>query len=83
MLRQSFLKDPQSQKLEKRQHDLWVFSFFCTFLAHILPILYNLFEVNLMPSVNVTIRMDKNDKEQLEQLLSDFGFTMNTEFIFC
>lgn len=36
-----------------------------------------------MPSVNVTIRMDKNDKEQLEQLLSDSGFTMNPEFIFC
>ncbi len=36
-----------------------------------------------MPSVNATIRMDKNDKEQLEQLLSDFGFTMNAEFIFC
>lgn len=56
---------------------------FAPFLAHILPILYNLFEVNLMPSVNVTIRMDKNDKEQLEQLLSDSGFTMNPEFIFC
>lgn len=30
-----------------------------------------------MASVNVTIRMDAKDKAQLEQILSDFGLTMN------
>lgn len=33
-----------------------------------------------MPSVNVTIRMDQKDKEQLEKLLSEFGLTMNAGF---
>lgn len=30
-----------------------------------------------MASVNVTIRMDLDDKVQLEKLLSEFGLTMN------
>lgn len=30
-----------------------------------------------MASVNVTIRMDANDKVQLEKLLSEFGLTLN------
>lgn len=30
-----------------------------------------------MASVNVTIRMDAKDKAQFEQILSDFGLTMN------
>lgn len=30
-----------------------------------------------MASVNVTIRMDANDKAQAEKLFSEFGLTMN------
>lgn len=33
-----------------------------------------------MASVNVTIRMDANDKEQAEKLFSEFGLTMNAAF---
>lgn len=33
-----------------------------------------------MASVNVTIRMDENDKKQVEKLFSEFGLTMNAAF---
>lgn len=33
-----------------------------------------------MASVNVTIRMDANEKEQAEKLFSEFGLTMNAAF---
>lgn len=33
-----------------------------------------------MASVNVTIRMDANDKAQVEKLFSEFGLTMNAAF---
>ena len=33
-----------------------------------------------MASVNVTIRMDANDKAQAEKLFSEFGLTMNAAF---
>jgi DNA-damage-inducible protein J len=33
-----------------------------------------------MASVNVTIRMDENDKIQVEKLFSEFGLTMNAAF---
>ncbi len=33
-----------------------------------------------MPSVNVTIRMDVNDKKEAEKLFSDLGLTMNAAF---
>lgn len=33
-----------------------------------------------MASVNVTIRMDANDKEQVEKLFSEFGLTLNAAF---
>lgn len=33
-----------------------------------------------MASVNVTIRMDANDKEQAEKLFSEFGLTLNAAF---
>lgn len=33
-----------------------------------------------MASVNVTIRMDENDKIQAEKLFSEFGLTMNAAF---
>ena len=33
-----------------------------------------------MASVNVTIRMDANDKVQAEKLFSEFGLTMNAAF---
>lgn len=33
-----------------------------------------------MASVNVTIRMDANDKAQVEKLFSEFGLTMNSAF---
>lgn len=33
-----------------------------------------------MPSVNVTIRMDINDKKEAEKLFSDLGLTMNAAF---
>lgn len=33
-----------------------------------------------MASVNVTIRMDANDKKQAEKLFSEFGLTMNAAF---
>lgn len=33
-----------------------------------------------MASVNVTIRMDADDKAQVEKLFSEFGLTMNAAF---
>lgn len=33
-----------------------------------------------MASVNVTIRMDANDKAQAEKLFSEFGLTLNAAF---
>ena len=36
-----------------------------------------------MASVNVTIRMDANDKAQVEKLFSEFGLTMNAAFNMC
>lgn len=33
-----------------------------------------------MSSVNVTIRMDENDKIKAEKLFSEFGLTMNAAF---
>lgn len=33
-----------------------------------------------MASVNVTIRMDENDKKNAEKLFSDLGLTMNAAF---
>lgn len=33
-----------------------------------------------MPSVNVTIRMDENDKKNAEKLFSELGLTMNAAF---
>lgn len=33
-----------------------------------------------MPSVNVTIRMDMNDKKNAEKLFSELGLTMNAAF---
>ncbi len=33
-----------------------------------------------MASVNVTIRMDENDKKDVEKLFSEFGLTMNAAF---
>ena len=33
-----------------------------------------------MASVNVTIRMDANDKAQVEKLFSEFGLTLNAAF---
>ena len=33
-----------------------------------------------MASVNITIRMDENDKIQVEKLFSEFGLTMNAAF---
>lgn len=33
-----------------------------------------------MASVNVTIRMDENDKKNVEKLFSDLGLTMNAAF---
>lgn len=33
-----------------------------------------------MPSINVTIRMDVNDKKEAEKLFSDLGLTMNAAF---
>ncbi len=33
-----------------------------------------------MPSVNVTIRMDENDKKDVEKLFSELGLTMNAAF---
>ena len=33
-----------------------------------------------MGSVNVTIRMDENDKKNVEKLFSDLGLTMNAAF---
>lgn len=33
-----------------------------------------------MASVNVTIRMDADDKAKLEKLFSEFGLTMNAGF---
>lgn len=33
-----------------------------------------------MGSVNVTIRMDENDKKNAEKLFSDLGLTMNAAF---
>ena len=33
-----------------------------------------------MPSINVTIRMDVNDKKEVEKLFSDLGLTMNAAF---
>lgn len=33
-----------------------------------------------MASVNVTIRMDADDKAQAEKLFSEFGLTMNAAF---
>ena len=37
-------------------------------------------EILPMASVNVTIRMDANDKAQVEKLFSEFGLTMNAAF---
>ncbi len=33
-----------------------------------------------MSSINVTIRMDVNDKKEAEKLFSDLGLTMNAAF---
>ncbi len=33
-----------------------------------------------MASVNVTIRMEENDKKEAEKLLSELGLTMNAAF---
>ena len=33
-----------------------------------------------MASVNVTIRMDENDKKEAEKLFSELGLTMNAAF---